>query len=80
MINIAQIGVGYWGPNLLRNFSLNKDCTVKTVVELSSERKKFVNNLYPLVHVTSDVESVFNDSDIDALLLPHPLFHTMILL
>jgi len=33
MINIAQIGVGYWGPNLLRNLVSNKDCEVKTVVD-----------------------------------------------
>ena len=28
-LNVAQIGVGYWGPNLLRNLTGNKNCIVK---------------------------------------------------
>ena len=54
-INIAQIGVGYWGPNLLRNLVGNQNCLVKTVVDLSAERRKFVKNLYPSVKVTENV-------------------------
>ena len=41
-LKIAQIGVGYWGPNLLRNLVANKNCDVKTVVDLSKERRHFV--------------------------------------
>ncbi len=33
MINIAQIGVGYWGPNLLRNLVANKKCAVSSAQE-----------------------------------------------
>ena len=40
MLNIAQIGVGYWGPNLLRNLVLNEKCDVTQVVDLSNERRK----------------------------------------
>ena len=39
-VNIAQIGVGYWGPNLLRNLIANKECEVKTVVDLSEDRRE----------------------------------------
>ena len=28
MHNIAVVGCGYWGPNLVRNFSALKDCRV----------------------------------------------------
>ena len=28
MINVGIIGLGYWGPNLLRNFLNNKGCQV----------------------------------------------------
>ena len=30
-IHIAQIGVGYWGPNLLRNLLENPLCNLKTM-------------------------------------------------
>ena len=46
-INVAQIGVGYWGPNLLRNLWLSNSCDVKRVVEISRERQMFVEKNYP---------------------------------
>ena len=39
---VAQIGCGYWGPNLLRNFCALPECTVKYVVDASAERRAFV--------------------------------------
>ena len=40
---LAQLGCGYWGPNLLRNFSTLKNCAVKYVVDASAERRAFRN-------------------------------------
>ena len=61
MVKIAQIGVGYWGPNLLRNIVANKRCRVSLVADLSSERRDYVKGLYPAVELTDDVDEVFND-------------------
>lgn len=72
-INVAQIGVGYWGPNLLRNLVTNKDCEVKTVVDLSKERQNFVKGMYPSVEVINQVDSVFNNSEIDAVVIATPV-------
>ena len=44
---LAQLGCGYWGPNLLRNFSALKNCTVKYVVDASPERRAFVETNFP---------------------------------
>ena len=60
-LQVAQIGVGYWGPNLLRNLVANKNCNVKTVVDLSKERRHFVRDLYPSVRVSNRVEDIIND-------------------
>ena len=73
MINIAQIGVGYWGPNLLRNLIGTPQCTVKTVVDLSEERRNFVRNLYPSVQVTADIDAVLSDSEIQAVVIATPV-------
>ena len=72
-IKIAQIGVGYWGPNLLRNMVANKSCEVKTVVDLSKERRHFVRDLYPSVRVSYRVEDIVNDSDIKAIVIATPV-------
>ena len=73
MLNIAQIGVGYWGPNLLRNLDANSQCTVKAVVDLSEERRNFVSNHYPNIQTTDDIEAIINDSNIDGIVIATPV-------
>ena len=73
MLNIAQIGIGYWGPNLLRNLSTNPQCNVKTVVDLSEERRKFVANNYQNILTTDDIKVVLNDKEIHAIVIATPV-------
>ena len=72
-ISVAQIGVGYWGPNLLRNLVSNKDCLVKRVVDVSDERQKFVKDLYPAILVSDHVNDIFDDVEIDAVIIATPV-------
>jgi len=73
MMNVAQIGIGYWGPNLLRNLVANKRCTVSAAVDLSAERRDYVRGLYPATRVTADVEEVFQDPDVHAVVIATPV-------
>src|SRR5512139_3873028 len=73
MLRIAQIGVGYWGPNLLRNLVSSKRCEVSAVVDLAAERRDYVQNLYPAIRVTDDVQEVLTDPDIDAVVIATPV-------
>lgn len=73
MLTVAQIGVGYWGPNLLRNLVANRRCRVKAVAELSAERRNYVQSLYPSVAVTDRVEDVFGDPEVDAVIVATPV-------
>lgn len=73
MLNIAQIGVGYWGPNLLRNMVANKRCKVSMVVDKSNERQDYVRGLYPAINVTSDIEEVFQNPEIEAVVIATPV-------
>ena len=72
MLEFAQIGVGYWGPNLLRNIVANKKCNVKSVVDFSEERRKFVKGLYPSINVSANGDDIFNDPSIDAVIIATP--------
>jgi len=74
MLRIAQVGVGYWGPNLLRNMISNKRCQVKKVAELSKERREYVKILYPTIEVVDNVSAVFEDRDIDGVIISTPVF------
>jgi len=73
MLNIAQIGCGYWGPNLLRNLVGNKDCNMKVVIELSERRREFVKGLYPAVTVSGNIQMIFDDPSIDAVIVATPV-------
>jgi predicted dehydrogenase len=73
MLKIAQIGVGYWGPNLLRNLVANKRCCVTTAVDLAAERRDYVTNMYPAIRVTDHVEEVLRDPKIDAVVIATPV-------
>ena len=73
MIQVSQIGVGYWGPNLLRNLVENKECEIKTVVDPSKDRREFVNGLYPNILTTDQHDDVFNDTEIDAVVISTPV-------
>ena len=75
MINVAQIGIGYWGPNLLRNLVANPSCRVKSVVDLSAERREYVKKLYPSVNVTDNADEIFHDPTINAIVIATPV-HT----
>ena len=72
-IKIAQIGVGYWGPNLLRNLALNPRCELSMCVDLSNERKNYVKSLYPNIKVSSNANDVFDNAEIDAVVIATPV-------
>lgn len=72
-INIAQIGCGYWGPNLLRNLVANRDCYVTKVIDISSERRDYVQRLYPSIEVADNADIVFSDSSVDAVVIATPV-------
>jgi predicted dehydrogenase len=73
MLKIAQIGVGYWGPNLLRNLVANKRCTVPVVVDISEERRDYVRRLYPAIKVTDDISDLLSDSRVEGVVIATPV-------
>lgn len=71
-ITLAQIGCGYWGPNLLRNFSAQPNCHVKYVVDLSEERRRYVESNYPRTSAISSVEDALADPAVNAVAVATP--------
>ena len=73
MIGVGVIGYGYWGPNLVRNFSENAETEVIAVTDLSPERLRSVQKRYPAVQVTTDYRQVIGNPDIDAVAIATPV-------
>ena len=72
MINLAQIGCGYWGPNLLRNFSSLPDAAVRFVVEASADRRRYVEANYPATAAVAELEPVLTDKSVHGLVIATP--------
>jgi predicted dehydrogenase len=71
-IQLAQIGCGYWGPNLLRNFSAIPSCAVKYVAEASPQRREFVETNFPKSRAVPEVATVLNDPAVKAVVIATP--------
>jgi predicted dehydrogenase len=73
IINLGVIGYGYWGPNLVRNFSEIPDVRVKTVSDFVPALLAKVQARYPTIQVTTDCQDIFTDPDIDAVVIATPV-------
>ncbi len=71
-IRLAQVGCGYWGPNLLRAFAASRGCHVKYVVDPSAERRRFVERQFPTTVAVDDVDRVWGDPEVDAVVIATP--------
>lgn len=72
MIRIAQVGYGYWGPNLFRNFLLTKGCKIVTVCDADVKKLQEIKKLHPTIHLTTKYEEILTDSSVDAVVLTTP--------
>jgi predicted dehydrogenase len=69
---LAQIGCGYWGPNLLRSFAAQAGCQVKWVVDQSPVRRAFVESNYPSTRTAADWPTSLRDPEVEAVVIATP--------
>ena len=72
MLNIAVVGCGYWGPNLIRNFNVLSECEVKLVCDTDADRLAHMKMLYPHVETALEFDHVVNTAEIDAVAIATP--------
>jgi predicted dehydrogenase len=74
MINVSVIGVGYWGPNLIRNFVANPNTQIDTCSDLKQDRLNFIRSRYPSLKVSTDFRDIIKDPGIDLVAICTPVF------
>jgi len=71
-VKIGAIGCGYWGPNLIRNFSEVATSEMVAVADLDRARLDHIQARYPqITHVTQDYHDLFQ-LDLDAIVISTP--------
>ena len=73
MINIGIIGLGYWGPNLLRNFLNNKKCNVSAICDTNKSLLNKYKKKHPEIKCYTDYKKLINDKQIDACVIATPV-------
>lgn len=71
-IQLAQIGLGAWGKNLLRNFSSQADGEMKLVCDSQTAALKRAKTQYPAIETCTDPAEVFKRKDIEAVIIATP--------
>jgi predicted dehydrogenase len=74
MIKVAVVGCGYWGPNLIRNFSTSPDTEILWVCDKDEQRLEKVKHLYPSVRRTTSLDAILKDDRVDAVAIATPVF------
>ena len=73
MIKIGVIGYGYWGPNLVRNFSEIPEAQVVAVSDLDPKRLNLAKTRHPAINTTADYQTLLSDPTIDAIAIATPV-------
>ncbi len=68
-LGVGVIGYGYWGPNLVRNFSNGISTHVVSICDLDPGKLATSQRLYPGVTTTSDFHDLLTNPAIDAVVL-----------
>ena len=73
MVGVAVVGLGYWGPNLVRNLYEVEDADPALVCDLRPEALETIKRRYPSVRTTTRFEDVLADPEIEAVAIATPV-------
>jgi predicted dehydrogenase len=74
VVNIGIVGLGYWGPNLLRVLADDPDVEITWLCDLDDERLRRFGRRSPSARLTGDLEALLSDASLDAVVLATPVF------
>lgn len=72
LITLGVIGCGHWGPNHIRVFNQLPNSEVLVCADLSEERLKAIQALFPSVKTTVDYKKILSNRKVDAVCIASP--------
>lgn len=72
-MNIAIVGLGYWGPNLVKNFLQNPEVEGVFCYDKDIKRVSYIKQMFPMVGVISSYEEIVSADYIDAVVIATPV-------
>ena len=74
MINVGVIGYGYWGPNIVRNFSSVEGTSVTAVCDQRPSALAKAQKAHPSIRVTADAQEIVTSPEIDVVAVVTPVW------
>jgi predicted dehydrogenase len=71
---VAVVGLGYWGPNLVRVLIERTDVEVRWICDTDVSRLERFGRRYPSVQLTQELDRILDDPGVDGVLLATPVF------
>jgi predicted dehydrogenase len=72
-VRVGVVGLGYWGPNLARNFAAISGCKLTWLCDASSEAREKLAPSFPSARTTGDLDDLLGDGELDAVVLATPV-------
>jgi predicted dehydrogenase len=67
------VGLGYWGPNLARNFAAIAGCELRWLCDPDVEAREKLAAVFPGARTTDELEDLLDDEELDAIVLATPV-------
>jgi predicted dehydrogenase len=72
-VRVGVAGLGYWGPNLARNFSAIPGCELAWLCDGDITALARAADAFPLARTSGDIDELLGDSQLDAIVLATPV-------
>jgi predicted dehydrogenase len=72
-VRVGVVGLGYWGPNLARNFERLAQTDLRWICDLSDDVVGRVAPQFPNTRATTDLGELLNDEELDAIVVATPV-------
>jgi predicted dehydrogenase len=72
-LRIAVVGLGYWGPNILRNLHELDAASVALLCDLDEQALRTASRRYPGIPTTLEFSDVLADDEVEAVALSTPV-------
>jgi len=74
-VSVGVVGLGYWGPNLARNFNQLPNCELRALCDLDLNQLTKLTHLYPSSSCHTSYKELLANTDLDAIAIATPVAH-----
>jgi predicted dehydrogenase len=72
-MELAVVGLGYWGPNIVRNGLENQRIIAVHAFDINPKRREFLKNKYRNVEVYDNYDAILSNDNIDGVAVVTPV-------